>query len=179
MPASEDGSALKNSWTQNGPFALVGHVINFRSSLSFFLVRRAKRERHANDHARDWRRETGKARKKRDYLQSQRECSSDFLAWKLKCWQAKHVKRDLRIRLRAVSLFFFFLLGLPPSFLASRGFAAQRSCARALPSLNLKKKRDRSQSSKHENSSLLKNFVSTTWKSILKSGNPYICSHIS
>ena len=24
------------------------------SSLSFFLVRRAKRARHANDHARDW-----------------------------------------------------------------------------------------------------------------------------
>ena len=105
--------------------------------------------------------------------------SSDFLAWKLKCWQARHVKRDLRVRLRAVSLFFFFLLGMPPSFLASRGFAAQRSSACALPSLNLKKKRDRSQSSKHENSSLLKNFVSTSWKSILKSGNPYFCSHIS
>ena len=39
------------------------------------------------------------------------------------------------------------LLGLPPSFLASRGFAAQRSSARALPLLNLKKKRDCSQSS--------------------------------
>ena len=35
---------------------------------------------------------------------------------------------------------------LPPSFLASRGFAAQRSRARALPLLNLKKKRDCSQS---------------------------------
>ena len=33
-----------------------------------------------------------------------------------------------------------------PSFLASRGFAAQRLRARALPSLNLKKKRDCSQS---------------------------------
>ena len=46
----------------------------------------------------------------------------------------------------------FFLLGLLPSFLASRGFAAQRSRARrsrarALPLLNLKKKRDCSQSS--------------------------------
>ena len=29
------------------------------SSLSFFLVLRAKHPRHANDHARDWRRETG------------------------------------------------------------------------------------------------------------------------
>ena len=35
----------------------------------------------------------------------------------------------------------FFLLGLPSSFLASRGFAAQRSRARVLPLLNLKKKR--------------------------------------
>ena len=41
----------------------------------------------------------------------------------------------------------FFLFGLPPSFLASRGFAAQRSRARALPFLNLKNKRDCSQSS--------------------------------
>ena len=63
------------------------------------------------------------------------------------------MKSDLRVRLRAVSLFLFFLLGLPPSFFASRGFAAQRSRARALSSLNLKKKRDCSQSSKHENSS--------------------------
>ena len=34
----------------------------------------------------------------------------------------------------------FFLLGLPPSFLASRGLDAQRSRARALPLLNLKKR---------------------------------------
>ena len=34
----------------------------------------------------------------------------------------------------------FFLLGLPPSFLASRGFDAQRSRARALPLLNPKKR---------------------------------------
>ena len=40
----------------------------------------------------------------------------------------------------------FFLLGVPPSFLASRGFAAQCSRAHALPLLNLKKKRDSSQS---------------------------------
>ena len=32
---------------------------------------------------------------------------------------------------------------LPPWFLASRGFAAQHSCGRALPLLNLKKKRDK------------------------------------
>ena len=35
---------------------------------------------------------------------------------------------------------------LPPWFLASRGFAAQHSCGRALPLLNLKKKRYCSQS---------------------------------
>ena len=35
---------------------------------------------------------------------------------------------------------------LRPSFLASRGFAAQHSRGRALPLLNLKKKRDCSQS---------------------------------
>ena len=40
----------------------------------------------------------------------------------------------------------FFLLGLPPSFFASCGFAAQRSRARVLPLLNLKKKRGCSQS---------------------------------
>ena len=40
----------------------------------------------------------------------------------------------------------FFLLGLPPSFLASRRFVAQRLGARALPLLNLEKKRDYSQS---------------------------------
>ena len=37
-------------------------------------------------------------------------------------------------------------LKAPPSFLVSHGFAAQRSHARALPLLNLKKKRDCSQS---------------------------------
>ena len=56
-------------------------------------------ERHANDHARDWRRRTGKALQMR-YI---------FLAWKLKCWQARHVKRDLRVCLnnRCFSTFLF------------------------------------------------------------------------
>ena len=69
---------------------------------------------------------------------------------------------NVSCRFRAVSLFFFWSVEqnardmqmttgvtestrrerLPPSFLASRGFAAQRSC----PLLNLKKKRDCSQS---------------------------------
>ena len=75
-------------------------------------------------------------------------------------------KENVSCRFGAVSLFFFWSVEqnaremqmttrvtestrrerLPPSFLASRGFAAQRSCARALPLLNLKKKRDCSQS---------------------------------
>ena len=55
-----------------------------------------------------------------------------------------HRLRRLWVWLCGQSL--FFLLGLPPSFLASRGFAAQRSRARTLPLLNLKKKRDCSQS---------------------------------
>ena len=42
-------------------------------------------------------------------------------------------------------------LRFSPSFLASRGFAAQRSRARALLLLNLKKKTDRSQSKQRVN----------------------------
>ena len=42
------------------------------SSLSFFLVHRAKRAGRVNDHARGWRRETGEARKKRVTLFSSR-----------------------------------------------------------------------------------------------------------
>ena len=42
----------------------------------------------------------------------------------------------------------FSLLELPPSFQASRGFTARRSRPRALPPLNLKKKRDFSQSNR-------------------------------
>ena len=67
---------------------------------------------------------------------------------------------DIRFcRLQAVSLFCWFVqqnardaqmttrvTDLPPSFLASIGFAAQGSPARALPLLNVKKKRDCSQS---------------------------------
>ena len=45
--------------------ALAKSIHFTKSSLSFFLVLQAKRARHANDHARDWRREMGEARKKR------------------------------------------------------------------------------------------------------------------
>ena len=67
-----------------------------------------------------------------------------------------YVESSLTNRLRAVSLFSWSVqqnvrdtrvtkgARLPPSFLASRGFAAQRS--RAPLSLNLKKKRDCSES---------------------------------
>ena len=82
----------------------INSLLDTTSSLSFFLVHRAKRARHVNDHARDWRRETGEARKKR------------------------------------VTLFSFRAAAL-----VSRVSRLRRSSARALPSLNLKKKWDCSQ----------------------------------
>ena len=79
----------------------VGRSIDYEQSLFFLGPSIKKSPRHANYHARDWRRERGET-----------------------------------------------LLGLPPSFLASRGFAARRSRARVLPLLNLKKKRGCLQSSR-------------------------------
>ena len=59
-----DLSALMFGLTEFG-FNEMGVSLQFpkqtTSSLSFFLVRRAKPTRHANDHACDWRRETGEA----------------------------------------------------------------------------------------------------------------------
>ena len=52
-----------------------------------------------------------------------------------------------------------FLFELPPSFLASRDFVAQSSRARAPPFLNLKKKRDSSQSK--ASSTRIRKFVKT------------------
>ena len=52
-----------------------------------------------------------------------------------------------------------FLFGLPPSFLASRDFVAQSSRARTPPFLNLKKKRDSSQSK--ASSTRIRKFVKT------------------
>ena len=60
-----------------GGVGFLSKIVRLRA-VSFFLVRRVKRPKHANDRPRDWRRETGEA---------------------------------------------------PPSFLASRDFAAQRSRA--------------------------------------------------
>ena len=58
----------------------------------------------------------------------------------------------------------------PPSFLASRGFAAQCSRASALPLLNLKEKRDCSQSTLtyayHYLMMLIKRKISEYWKGI-------------
>ena len=51
--------------------------------------------------------------------------------------------------------FFGRQVGLPSSFLASRSFAAQRSRGRALPSLNLNKKKDCSPSTTTYSSSIL------------------------
>ena len=63
--------------------------------------------------------------------------SSDFLASKLKCWQARHVKRDFRVCLN--NRYF-------SAALVSRVSRLRRSRARVLLSLKLKKKRDCSQS---------------------------------
>ena len=83
-------------WTSN--------CLDYQQSLFFLSPSNKTRE---NAHVRDWRRETGKAQKKRP-------------------WE----------RLS-------FLLGLPPSFLASRGFDARRSLKRVA---NWRKKRDCMQS---------------------------------
>ena len=71
-------------------------------------------------------------------------------------WSVEQNARDTQMTTRVtegagrkrheIFLLEFFLLGLPPSFLVSHGLAAQHSRARALPLLNLKKKRDCSQS---------------------------------
>ena len=74
----------------------------------------------------------------------------------------------------------FFLLGLPPSFLASRGFAAQRSRARALPLLNLKKKRDCSQSRQNlllRTDILQKTVVGCPWPELWKTTIGLIAAH--
>ena len=66
-------------------------------------------------------------------------------------WSVEQNARDTRMTTRVTEgtrrerhdkcrQYLFFLLGLPPSFLASRSYAAQHSNACALPLLNLKKK---------------------------------------
>ena len=55
----------------------------------------------------------------------------------LLCWSVEQNARDTQMTTRVADL--------PPSFLASSGLAAQGSRARALPLLNVKKKRDCSQ----------------------------------
>ena len=44
-----------------GGVGFLSKIVRLRAVSFFFLVRRAKRPRHANDHARDWRGETGEA----------------------------------------------------------------------------------------------------------------------
>ena len=50
-----DGSGLKLGKKLGQPFLV--SIVETTSSLSFFLARRAKRARHENDHACDWRHE--------------------------------------------------------------------------------------------------------------------------
>ena len=90
----------------------------------------ARRERHEKRETTRKARENGLSR------------SSDFLASKLKCWQARHVKRDFRVCLNNRG----FLLSSRATALVSRVSRPRRSRARALLSLNLKKRRDCSQS---------------------------------
>ena len=76
--------------------------------------------------------------------------SSDFLAWKLKCWQAR--KRDLRVCLNNRGFHtFLFLKSAAYAVHRVRVFSGCRPCfssdaqcspACTLPLLNLKKKRD-------------------------------------
>ena len=87
--------------TRGGSYLRSGDHRQRAVSLFSWSVEQNARDTHANDHARDWRHETGEVR---------------------------------------------LLLGLPPSFLAPRSFAPQRSRSRAPPLLNLKKKRDSLQS---------------------------------
>ena len=61
-------------------------------------------------------------------------------------WSVEKITRNTQMTRHDKRESLFFLLGLPPSFLASLGFAARRSLARVLPFLNLKKKRGCSQS---------------------------------
>ena len=79
-----------------------------------------------------------------------RHISTRLRAVSLFSWSVEQNARDTQMTTRvnegARRERHFFLLGLPPSFLASRGFPAHCSRARAIPLLNLKKKRDCSQS---------------------------------
>ena len=70
---------------------------------------------------------------------------SSFFSWSVE-QNARDTQITTRVTEGARRERHFFLLGLPPSFLASRGFAAERSRARALPFLNLKIKRNSSHS---------------------------------
>ena len=70
-------------------------------------------------------------------------CRGRLRAVSLFSWSVEQIARDTQLTTRVTE---GARRERPPSFLASRGFAAQRSRARALLLLNLKKKRDCSQS---------------------------------
>ena len=62
-------------------------------------------------------------------------------------WSVEQNARDTQMNTRVTEGArrerLFFLLGLPPSFLASRGFAAQRSLARAYTPLTKSEEKER------------------------------------
>ena len=70
-------------------------------------------------------------------------------------WCKHLLARTLTVDRFDLHPFFGRQVGLPSSFLASRSFAAQRSRGRALPSLNLNKKKDCSPSTTTYSSSIL------------------------
>ena len=102
--------------------------LNYEQSL-LFLQSVEQNARHANGHARDWWRKTGEARKKRITNQPIIFCV------------VRPTLNSLALAKRAVSLF-----SSRAAALVSRVSRLRRSRARALLSLNLKKKRDCSQS---------------------------------
>ena len=89
--------------------------LDYEQSLIFLSPSNKTRE---NTHARDWRRETGY------------EQSLLFLSPSNKTRENTHTRDWRRETGRARKKSLFFLLRLPPSFLASRGFAARRCLTR-------------------------------------------------
>ena len=73
----------------------------------------------------------------------------------IRSWCKLLLARTLTVDRFDLHRFFGRHVGLPSSFLASRSFAAQRSRGRALPSLNLNKKKDCLQSTIATSSSIL------------------------
>ena len=87
-------------------------MVRDKSSLSFFCSRSSKTwdtqvATRVTDGARQERHE--KIETTRKARENGLPRSSEFLAWKLKCWQARHVKRDFRVAWTTEVFLLFFL----------------------------------------------------------------------